>query len=72
MEVKKIQIENEIKSVENAINQGTKESEEIPNKISEYESKLPKLIDGLRVLRSQIFIYETRLRAAYQAGNAAN
>ena len=72
LEVKKLQIEGEIKRLNEKLAVINEELEQIPNQIADYEAQLPKLLESLRVLRSQVFIYETRLRAAYQAGNAAN
>ena len=67
-----MQIETEIKRLNEKVAAINAELEQIPNQIAELEAQLPKLLESLRVLRSQVFIYETRLRAAYQAGNAAN
>ena len=50
----------------------TDDLEELPRKIDKLETQLEGFLEKLRFLRSQVFIFENRLRVAYAEGNDAN
>ena len=50
----------------------TKIIEELPIEIKKYEDFLNKAFENLRFLRSQLFLFENKLRDAYNVGNLAN
>ena len=72
IEIKKLEIETEINRLTSEEASVAQALEEIPKKIAELEATEPKLLESLRILKSQVFVYETKLRGAYQAGNSAN